>query len=199
MQAHAFPLARPQTTRLVPDGVRHAQPAEAEHQAHPVQSPLFVCRQPEPHTGSIAEFGHGSCVAERIRGFQVYKVGHRHQRIIDLVGDERYAERRLRPDHRLPGRCGVQLSKDRLGVGTQDLRQTRVKLRPGPVLRQRDSSGDSANPVSHLDELGQLSQTRRHRDFVALQLAGPPVAVPLLVGRPDGLLHGVGQSELLRQ
>ena len=51
--------------------------------------------------------------------------------------------------------------------------------------------------MSHLGELSDLGQSRRDGDGVAPKVPGPALAVPLLVGGTDRLLHRLGQTELL--
>ena len=74
-----------------------------------------------------------------------------------------------------------------------------IELRAGPTARERRGRIGAADTVGDLDELRQLRQPCRHRHRLALGLAGPAVAVPLLVGPSEGGPHRIRQSELLGQ
>ena len=64
-----------------------------------------------------------------------------------------------------------------------------VKLGAGPLLGQPHRRTGPADPMGHLGELTDSSQPRGDGDAVALELAGPALPVPLLVGTTHRLLH----------
>ena len=96
-------------------------------------------------------------------------------------------------------RPGVEPAEDLVRSGAEGRRQRRVELQAGAAFGQRDGCFDPAEPVRDLDELRELGQTRRDRDAVAGETAGPAFAVPLLVRGADRLLHLLRQAEPLRQ
>ena len=53
--------------------------------------------------------------------------------------------------------------------------------------------------MGHLDEFPDLGQSRGDGDPAALKVARPALAIPLLVGGTDRLLHPDGQSEVIGQ
>ena len=59
--------------------------------------------------------------------------------------------------------------------------EERVELRASSLAGERDGGVDAADAVRDLGELGELDDTRRERDRVAGQVAGPALAVPTFV------------------
>ena len=71
-----------------------------------------------------------------------------------------------------------------------------VELLSGALERQPPRRLRAADPVRDLDELGELGEPRGDRHVGALKLAGPPLSVPLLVRRAQGVVDGLRESQL---
>ena len=89
--------------------------------------------------------------------------------------------------------------KSRSASAHQGAHQRRIELAAGALAGQGDGRVDATDAVGHLDVLGELGDPRGERDLFAGQLAGPAATVPALVGRRDGLLRRVVETELLGQ
>ena len=145
------------------------------------------------------EIGDGACVAERVRRLQVDEVGDREERPIDALAREHDGQRRLGVDHGIPGADRVESGQQAVAVGCDDCGELRIELLPAASLRELLRAVDAADAVCDLDELRQLGEPRRQRHRLALAVARPSSAVPLLVRRVDRLAHRLPQAELLRQ
>ena len=116
---------------------------------------------------------------------------------VESLADQHHGERGLGPDHRFPGVGGVQARQQHLGVRVELVRQVRVELL-APLLRAsalaastpptRWATSANSPMAASLAAIGTSPP---------LQLAGPALAVPLLVGRVQrvqGLLREAESS-----
>ena len=158
-----------------------------------------VSDMPSRRPASLAQVGHRRGMAEAIGRFQVDEARHRPERLVQLLGVDRDGQGRLRVDHRRPGVDVVQAGEDHLGLVADHPRQGRVELLPPPGACHLAGGLDAAHAVGHLDVARPAPKDGRPWARRFRRVPRPAVAVPLLVGAPDRLLHGVGQAELLGQ
>ncbi len=200
MHPHPLPLAGAERPGLVPDRVRDSQPAEVVDEPRATQRARLALGQPELRAGRAGELGDGAGMAERVRRLQVDEVRDRQQRGVEPFAREHDGERRLGVDHRVPrpdrrrGRRGSSPPSAHTSSASAGSNCVPARLRASVA-----AASTAADAVGDLDELRQLRQPRRERHLLALGLAGPAAAVPLLVGAAEGVPHRVRQPELLGQ
>ena len=141
------------------------------------------------------ELGDGARVAERVRRLQVDEVRDRQQRRVELLVGERDRERRLGVDHGVPGADRVEVGEQLGRLGVDEVAERRD--RTGRRARSRASARAASTPPMRCatsTNSAELREPRGDRDRLARQLAGPALAVPLLVGRAERLEHLGGSS-----
>ena len=60
--------------------------------------------------------------------------------------------------HRVPGRHLIQLPEDRLGLGREQLHQSRVELAAAAGAGHFDGSLDPTGVMEHLNDIGEVDQ-----------------------------------------
>ena len=118
---------------------------------------------------------------------------------VQLIRRQPGCQGRFGGDHGLPCRDRVEITEDLLGPGAHQCRQSRIELLARPPAGECGRARDTADPVSHLHEFGQLRDPRRDRHRAGLQRAGPAAPIPLLVRRADRLAHLAGKVKLFSQ
>ena len=199
MEANPFPFTGAERPRLVPDRVGDAEPAEIVHETGTPQRANLRIRQSELGAGGRRQVSDRSGMPKRVRRLEVDEVRDRRERVVKTITGQHHRQSGLGVDHRVPGRDRVEARQDRLRLARHQLGERRVELLAATPLRELPCRLHAADPERDLRELGQLGDTRRQRDLLALQLAWPAVPVPLLVGAAERLEHIVGQPELLAQ
>ena len=125
----------------------------------------------------------------RPRRLQVGEVGDRLQRGLELLVGEHDPERRLRFDHRRPGRHRVDVAEQRRRLGAEDVHQRRVELGAAALPSDRDRRVHASAAVVDLDDVCEVHQPRGHEDLAALGLRRHPLAVPALERLVQAFAH----------
>ena len=132
-------------------------------------------------------------------GFEIDEVRDGQERGVEALAESVDGQRRLGVDRGVPGADGIEVHEDHLGLRRHEPRELGMELLAGAPAGERLRGIDPSDPVRHLGELPELSESRRERNVVALQVARPPATVPLLVRPAERLEHALGQLELLAQ
>ena len=169
------------------------------HQAGADEGVDLGGRQPQDTAGVPGELRHRAGVSQCVGRLEVDEVRDGTQGGVDVVPVESPEQRRFPGDDRVPGRDRVDLAEQPIGVVHQGAHQCRIELAAGALAGQGNGRIDAADAMRHLDVLGELADARGERDLLAGQVAGPAFPVPALVGRRDGLLRRVVETELLGQ
>ena len=193
MHPHALPLAGAERPGLVPDRVRDAQAAEVVHEAGAPQQ-CAPRRRPgrAGPAGSAASSATRARVTERVGRLEVDEVRDRLERGVELARRQHDGQRGLGVDHRAPS-CAPSRGRRRSSRRSRADESRRARDRTAcrcAAAPGRRAAVDAAEPVRHLDELGQL---RRSAPPAGLPRPpsppGQPVPVPALVGPADRLEH----------
>ena len=199
MHLHALPSAGTERPRLVPDRVRDAEPPEALHQACPSERDDLLGGHPRSFGGRGRQIRHRASVTEEVRGLQVDEVRHGCQCVVDPLPPQDHRQRRLDVDHGVPRLELIQAGEDQIRICLQEIDERGIELGATFPGRDRDRLRGAADAMTHLDELRQLRKPRGDGDVVSLQVAGPPLPVPLLVRGRQRVEHLYVQVELVAQ
>jgi hypothetical protein len=179
VEPHALPLRRRQRPLLVPDAVRDAQTAEVVDEGGAPQEDGLALLEPEAARGLGGQVGDASRVPRRVRRLQVGEVGDRLERRVELLLGEVDLQRRLRFDHRVPARRGVERLEQLYGVVAKVLDERGIELPPAALARDVERSVDTSEAVEDLDDVGEGDEADGECDLLTREL-GRALSVPAL-------------------
>ena len=184
---------------LVPDVVRHAQPAEVMDQPGPADLAGDGLAEPVRGGRLTGEVGDPARVAERVRGLHVGEVRDRLQRRVERGAGQPDPERGLGAEHGIPAAGLVQPGEQGRRVAGEDVHDLGVELGAAPLPGHLDRRLRAIGPVEHLDDVRERDQARGDEDVRATRSFRHSLAVPPLEGLLDAVAHPLGEAELRRQ
>ena len=138
-------------------------------------------------------------MADRERRLEIGEVGDRLQRRPQLLLGQLHRQRRLDGHQRLPTADRVELVEQLGGGVTEHLDQLRIELRPPTRLGDGQRRVDTADPMEHLDHVGQVHQPRGDEDLVAACAVRFPLAIPPFERLRHAVAHRLVDTQPLSQ
>jgi len=151
MHADAFPLARTERARLVPDRVGHAEPPEARHQRRTPHRARVGGGHTQLDRGIGGECRERTRVAEEVRGFQIDEIGYGREGGVDLLARQRHCQGRFGIDYGVPGADLIEVRQDQLSFVDDEVAETGVELLAALLARECLCFLDAADAVRDLD------------------------------------------------
>ncbi len=121
MQAHALPLPESEAPRLLPDRVRHADPAEIVRERGAAHEGHGRCGEVHAPRGGLGELGHAGRVLTKPRRLEIGECRDRREGGVDPFTGDPDLRRRLDLERLLPHPRLVEFGEDaRRGCARQD-------------------------------------------------------------------------------
>ena len=177
METHALPLSESEWAWLLPDRVRHTDPAEVVRERGTAHERDGRVRQPQAPGSGLGEIGHARRVLAQPRRLEARERGDGHEGGVDPLACDPDLRKRLGLDCLLPHARLVQLGEEIVEVRERELREpglirfARSTLDDTPCLVRASGGEEERDVPAHVQE------THRQRDLVAAGI-GKSLAVP---------------------